>query len=103
MADTARSAHDVTLSTILAIDPHVRFRRFDDEAVVIQQESAEVLIMNDVAARLLELVDGERSLADCAGLIEQEFDTTRAQIEEDLLRFAAELIGGGVAVDRSRT
>ena len=88
---------NVSLESRLALDPHARFRRVGEEGVLVQQSSAEVLVINDTAARLIELSDGTRTLADCAGLIEADFEVQRQTIEGDLLRFAEELIAAGVA------
>jgi len=87
----------ITLATRLAVDPHVRFRRFEDEGVVINQKTAEAIVVSEVAARLLEMADGARSLEECAALIGEEFDTDRETIERDLLRFASELVENGIA------
>lgn len=96
MAYTDRVVN-ISLESRLALDPHARFRRVGEEGVVVQQSSAEVLVINDTAARLVELSDGTRTLADCAGLIEADFEVQRAAIERDLLRFAEDLIAAGVA------
>jgi hypothetical protein len=87
----------ITLATRLAVDPHVRFRRFEDEGVVINQKTAEAIVVSEVAARLLEMADGARSLEECAALIGEEFDADQETIERDLLRFASELVENGIA------
>ena len=86
----------VTLASRLALDPHARFRRFDEEGVIVQQTTAEALVVNDTAARLLELADGKRTLADCAVAIGAEFDADTGMIERDVLAFAEELVVAGV-------
>jgi len=87
----------IGLETRLALDPSARFRRVGDEGVVIQQTSAEVLVVNDTAARLIELSDGARSIGECAGLIQADFGADQEVIERDLLKFAGELVAAGVA------
>ena len=86
----------VTLTSRLALDPHARFRRFQEEGVVVQQTTAEALVVNDTAARLLELADGKHTLADCAAAIGAEFDADVSMIERDVLAFAEELVVAGV-------
>ena len=49
--------------SVLRPVPDLRFRRIDDVAVVIRQRAGEVLVMNETAARLLELADGRTSVA----------------------------------------
>jgi len=87
----------ISLATRLQLDSHVRFRRYDDEGVVVNQTSAEALVLNDVAARLVEVSDGSRTLRECADLISGEFDAAPEIVREDVLRFAAELVDAGVA------
>ncbi|MEO8379914.1 MAG: PqqD family protein [Acidobacteriota bacterium] len=84
-------------STILALQPRSRFRRFEEEGIVINQKTAEALVISEVGTRLLELADGTRSLRQCAELLGQEFDAEPAVIEQDLVRFAQELVEAGIA------
>ena len=88
---------NVTLDSRLKLGPEARFRRVGDEGVVVQQAAAEVMVINDTAARLVELSDGTRTIADCASVIESDFDVEHDAVTRDLLRFAEELIAAGVA------
>jgi hypothetical protein len=88
----------LTLASRLLLDPHVRFRRFEEEGVLVNQKNAEALVVNEVGARLLEVADGKRTIADCAELLTGEFDAAREDIEQDLLAFAGALVEAGVAV-----
>ncbi len=87
----------ITSSTRLALDPRIRFRRFEDEGIVINQKTAEALVISDVATRLLEMTDGARTLHDCATLLVTEFDAEVSVIERDVVRFASELVEAGIA------
>ena len=87
----------LTLQSRLALDRHARFRRFGDEGVIVQQSSAEAIVVNDTAARLVELSDGRRTLEECAGAIEAEFDAEPGTVTRDVLTFAEELVAAGVA------
>ncbi|HEX9984602.1 MAG TPA: PqqD family protein [Thermoanaerobaculia bacterium] len=87
----------ITLATRLAATSHVRFRRFEDEGVVVNQKSAEALVLNEVGTRLLEVADGSRTLQECADLLGDEFDADASLIQRDVLRFAGELVDAGVA------
>jgi hypothetical protein len=87
----------LTVRSRITVDPHIRFRRFDEEGVIVDQKKSEALVINDVATRLLELANGERTLADCAAVIAEEFDADERAIEADLVRFATELVDAGVA------
>lgn len=92
----------LTKNSILEVDAHARFRRFEDEAVVINQTSAEVLIVNEVATALLELLDGARTIAQCADVLEERFEVSRERLEKDLIEFSSELVSAGVAREVAR-
>ena len=73
------------------IAPDVRYRVIDDEAVVVRQREGDVLVFNQVAARVIQLV-GEglspQQIGDCAV---DEFDAPEAVIREDVATFLEEL------------
>ncbi|HEX8155396.1 MAG TPA: PqqD family protein [Thermoanaerobaculia bacterium] len=83
-------------ATRLAVEPHVRFRRFESEGVIIQQTNAEALVVNEVGSRLLEIADGTRTLREIVTLLAAEYDESDEAIERDLLGFAQELVDAGV-------
>ncbi len=74
----------------------VRYRVIDDEAVVIRQDAGEVLGLNDIGARVLELVDGKASVEVLLEKMAGEFETDRAQLERDVFEFLKELTEAGV-------
>ena len=82
--------------TVLRPAPDVRFRIVDREAVVVRQRSAEVLVMSEVAARILALADGVRPIGAWVEALAAEFEVDRGTLEGDVLRFAADLAGEGI-------
>ena len=86
----------IALDTILALDRSVRFRRFEDEGIVVNQKSAEALVISEVGTRLLEMADGTRTLEQCAAILGEEFDADREAIAADVVRFAEELVAAGI-------
>ena len=74
----------------------VRFRRVADEAVVLRQDAGEVLALNEVAARILELVGERLSEAEIVERLAGEYDVERAELEADTAAFVQELLDGGV-------
>ncbi|NND43851.1 MAG: PqqD family protein [Xanthomonadales bacterium] len=89
-------AASTPLDTAWQLDPGVRFRRILDEAVVIHQERAETLVLNDTGVSFLELCDGRRTVGEIAGLMARDFDTTVEQLAPDLLQFADQLHREGI-------
>jgi len=83
-------------ASILKPARDLRFRRIDDEAVVVRQRAGEVLVMNETAARLLELADGRTSVADWVEVLAGEYEVDREALERDVLAFALELAEEGM-------
>ena len=50
-----------------------------------------LFVLNEVGARIWELIDGGRSVQQIEQLLLEEFDTTPEQLEEDLLRLLDQL------------
>ena len=87
---------NLTLQSRLAIDPRVRFRRFESDGIVIHQKTAEAIVVSDVATRLLEMTNGTRTLQECAAALQSEFDAPADVIERDVMQFATELADIGL-------
>ena len=92
---------NITLQSRIALDPRVRFRRFENDGIVIHQKTAEAIVVSDVATRLLEMADGARTLQECAAVIGSEFDAPADIIERDLIAFASELADAGIVAVQS--
>jgi hypothetical protein len=86
----------VDAGSILKTAPDVRFRIVDREAVVVRQRSAEVLVMNEVAARLLALADGVHPVSHWLDVLVGEFEVDRATLEGDVVAFASDLAAEGL-------
>lgn len=74
----------------------VRYRVLGEEAVVVRQDDAEVLVVNEVGARILDLSDGETSVGVIAACLREEFEAPPDLIEADVERFVTELRDAGV-------
>lgn len=83
-------------SSVLRPAPDIRFRMVDREAVVVRQRDAEVLVMSEVAARLLSLADGVRPVSAWLDTLQEEFDVDRPTLERDILGFVADLADQGI-------
>lgn len=92
---------EITLQSRLALDPRVRFRRFENDGIVIHQKTAEAIVVSEVATRLLELADGTRTLGECVDAIQSEFDAPADVIERDCIEFAHELEDQGIVAVQS--
>jgi hypothetical protein len=70
--------------------------RLGDEAVVLDVKQGRYFGLNDVAARVLELLDRPRSLAELKERIVAEYHVEPARCEADLELLAAHLIELGL-------
>ena len=70
-------------------------RQVDQEAVLVLTEQGQVKVLNELGARIWELSDGTRSVAQIADQICREYEVERGQAEADTLRFLEELAGRG--------
>lgn len=86
----------IDVDSVLRLRSDVRFRVVDQEAVVVRQSAAEVLVLNEVGARILGLADGAAPVASWIDTLAGELDVDRATLERDVLEFAAELSEAGL-------
>ena len=83
-------------SSVFRIRRDVRFRVVGEEAVIVRQENAEVLALNEVGASVLELLDSRRSVREVLDALLEEYDADRDSLSTDLTRFLGELRDAGV-------
>ena len=86
-------------NTIWQLDSAVRFRRLFDEAVLIHQEKAEALVLNDTAISFLELCDGERTVNEIIAVMVKDFEVSAETLLEDLRPFIKKLSNEGIIID----
>ena len=78
------------------LDKNVRYRRLLDEAVVIHQEKAEALVLNDTAIAFLELCDGKLKTREIITELTKKYDVEDGILAKDLAPFIEELAAGGI-------
>jgi Coenzyme PQQ synthesis protein D (PqqD) len=76
------------------------WQTIDGETVLLNLDGRELMGLNGVGARAWELLDGERSLAQIAAAVAEEFEVEPAQAEADVLVFAGELLAAGAVEKR---
>ena len=75
-----------------ALRKDVRYRLLLNEAVVIRQDAAEVLGLNLVGARVLELIDQGHGQNVILTSLAEEFDVAPRELEADVSAFLRELV-----------
>ena len=74
----------------------VRFRVVGGEAIVVLQSAAEVVVVNEVGARILELLAEERAFGAVLDALAEDFEAPRDLLERDTREFLAELEAAGI-------
>lgn len=85
-----------TVDVILSVRKDVRFRLVGDEAIVLRQSLGEVLVLNRVAGRILQLANGASSVDEWIRVLGGEFDVDSTTLARDVRAFAAQLLEEGV-------
>ena len=86
----------LTLDTIPVPNPNVVSRVVENEAVLVMPEAGQVKVLNQVGASIWQLTDGQRSIAEIANRVCEEFEVNLNQCQADTLNFIAELQQKGV-------
>lgn len=85
----------------LRLRTDVRYRVVADEAIVIRQRAAEVLVLNEVGARILELLESAPSLDELVRALAAEFEAEPEVLRADAEAFLSELTEAGVLEEES--
>lgn len=67
-----------------------------EEAILVQPERAKVKVLNQVGARIWELADGSRSVADIAAQISHEYQVGVDEAQADAWEFIQQLVERGL-------
>jgi len=76
--------------------PDIVFRKIADETILVPIRNnvgdlESIYTLNEVAARIWELIDGKRKIGEIRDKILEEFDVTPQKIEKDLAKYVKEL------------
>lgn len=80
----------------LRIASDVRYRVIGGEAVVVCQNSAEVLVLNALGSRILGLLEKGRVPDEIQTTLLEEYDVEESKLRDDLDRYLDELLEAGV-------
>jgi hypothetical protein len=83
-------------STPLRRKSDVRFRHIPPETLVIRQAGPEVLVLNGVAGRILELLDRGATAGELVEKLGGEYSGDAAVMESEAMAFLEELVTAGV-------
>jgi len=84
------------LTDTVRIPPRISFRRVRDEMALLNLDTGVYFGLDEVGARMWELVAEHRPLPLVAEQMEKEYDVDPARLREDLLRLVDELVAKGL-------
>ncbi len=76
--------------------PNATFQVVADEAILIHLQTGVYYSLNEVGTAFWELLDGQRTLQDCAGQIAAEYNAPHEIVLADLSELAGELAAEGL-------
>jgi hypothetical protein len=81
---------------IVAKSPKTAWQIIEGEAVLLSMDTKVLRGLNPVGSRIWELIDGQRSLEEIAGVIVQEFDVAPGVAVQDVRAFVQDLLDRGL-------
>ena len=84
------------MKNVIALDDNILFRRVAGEGVVVDQRRAEVMVVNEVGLRVLELLRDKVSVEEIIAKVTAEFDAEPETVEADVLRFIDQITERGM-------
>lgn len=79
--------------------PNIVGRMVDEEAVLVHPGQGKVRVLNPVGARIWDLIDGQRTVADMARVVAQEYNVEPGTAEADALAFCTDLARRGLLAE----
>lgn len=73
-----------------------RYRNIGDEGVVVRQTAGEVLVLNEIGVRVLDLLETAIPVSGLLDALDDEYEVDRTTLEQDVLAYLQELVDAGV-------
>ena len=87
---------DIDMNSHLTVPPQIMSRVVDDETVLLDIAQGVYFGLDGVGKRIWENVANGLSLRETASSITKEFEVDEARAEEDVIKFAADLVERGL-------
>ena len=78
--------------------PEAAHQGVGEEAIIINLSTGSYYSLNDTGTMFWELLDGERTIADCAQSIAAEYQVEAEMVEADLLELATDFANEGLII-----
>ncbi len=86
-------------TTVFRKRSDARYRNIGGEGIVVRQTAGEVLVLNGVGARVLDLLESGMPVGSLVDMLVAEYDVDRATLERDVLAYFQELLDAGIIED----
>jgi len=73
-----------------------RYRNVAGEGLVVRQSVGEVLVLNDVGTRVLDLLEAGAVVGAVVDALALEYEVDRAVLEQDVAAYLGELLDAGI-------
>lgn len=90
-----------TDSAVYRKHPDAASRVFGDDAMIVLPGASSITILNPVGSRVWDLIDGKKTMAEIARIIEEEYEVKYEQALEDVRDFTSELSARGMVASDS--
>ena len=94
-APSIPTASPLSSDVVLRKSERSAWQNFDQELVLLDMPSRTLFGLNSVGGVVWESVDGQRSLADIARNVAEQFEQAQERVLADVLHFAGELLARG--------
>ena len=88
-------------SSVYRFCQDARYRKVAGEGVVLQQTSAEIIMLNQTGSFVLELIDGERSVQDIVERMSADYEADAEVLTKDVKDYIQQLVDAGVVAERT--
>jgi len=68
-------------------NPHAAARVYDGEAFIVIPQTSQYKILNGTGSRVWDLIDGQRSRDEIAGIIAEEYEVSLDEARKDVSEF----------------
>jgi len=86
----------MTDSDAIRLSPDIRYRTITPEGIVVHLERGEVVVVNELGIRILELIEKTGSLSAVIDNLSETYDASRNRITADVQRFCDDMRGHGL-------
>ncbi len=94
----AKDAIMINLDSRPRLNASVQGRQLEKEAVLVLPDKGEVKVLNEVGARIWQLIDGCRTVREIAAEVCTEYSVTQTAAEADTVEFISQLAAKGLIV-----